>query len=116
MTILTRSKKKLNLLDQKKVRDFFKKENIDQVYIAAARVGGIHENYNYPANFIYENLTIQSNIIHSAFLSGVKKILFLGSSCIYPKNANQPMKEEELLNGKLEFTNEPYAIAKIAGI
>ena len=79
-------------------------------------MGGIHANENYPANFLYENLMIETNIIHNAFLSGVKKLLFLGSSCIYPKNANQPMKEEELMTGKLESTNEPYAIAKIAGI
>jgi GDP-L-fucose synthase len=84
--------------------------------MAAAKVGGIHANSTYPAEFIYENLMIQNNIIHSAFLNGVKKILFLGSSCIYPKNAEQPMREEELLNGKLEQTNEPYAIAKISGI
>ena len=84
--------------------------------MAAANVGGIHANNTYPAEFIYQNLMIQNNIIHSAFLSGVKKLLFLGSSCIYPKNAKQPMKEEELLTGKLEPTNEPYAIAKIAGI
>jgi Nucleoside-diphosphate-sugar epimerases len=98
------------------VQKFFKNEKIDQVYLAAAKVGGIHANSTYPAEFIYENLMIQNNIIHNAFLSGVKKLLFLGSSCIYPKNANQPIKEEELLSGKLEPTNEPYAIAKIAGI
>ena len=85
------------------------------MYLAAAKVGGIQANNNYPAEFIFENLMIQNNVIHSAFLSGVKKVLFLGSSCIYPKNASQPMKEEELLTGKLEPTNEPYAIAKIAG-
>ena len=95
---------------------FFEHEKIDQVYLAAAKVGGIHANNSYPADFIYENLMVQTNVIHSAFLNGVKKLLFLGSSCIYPKYANQPMKEEELLAGKLEPTNEPYAIAKIAGI
>jgi len=114
--IITKEKKELNLLDQKKVQTFFKNNKIDQVYLAAAKVGGIHANSTYPAEFIYENLMIQNNIIHSAFLSGVKKLLFLGSSCIYPKYAKQPMKEEELLTGKLESTNEPYAIAKITGI
>ena len=114
--IITKEKKELNLLDQKKVQAFFKNNKVDQVYLAAARAGGIYANNTYPAAFIYENLMIQNNVIHSAFLSGVKKLLFLGSSCIYPKNAKQPMKEEELLTGKLETTNEPYAIAKIAGI
>jgi len=114
--IITKEKKELNLLDQKKVQTFFKNNEIDQVYLAAAKVGGIYANSTYPAEFIYENLMIQNNVIHSAFLSGVKKLLFLGSSCIYPKNAKQPIKEEELLTGKLEPTNEPYAIAKIAGI
>ena len=114
--IIIKEKKELNLLDQKKVQSFFKNNKIDQVYLAAAKVGGIHANNMYPAEFIYENLMIQNNVIHSAFLSGVKKLLFLGSSCIYPKKAKQPMKEEELLTGKLEPTNEPYAIAKIAGI
>jgi len=116
VTIITKEKKELNLLDQKKVQSFFKNNKIDQVYLAAAKVGGIHANNTYPAEFIYQNLTIQNNVIHSAFLSGVKKLLFLGSSCIYPRNAKQPMKEEELLTDKLEPTNEPYAIAKIAGI
>jgi GDP-L-fucose synthase len=114
--LITKDKKELNLLNQKDVQNFFKHEKIDQVYLAAAKVGGIHANDTYPAEFIYENLTVQCNVIHNAFLSGVKKLLFLGSSCIYPKNAKQPMKEEELLTGKLELTNEPYAIAKIAGI
>ena len=114
--IITKEKKKLDLLNQTKVQTFFEKNKIDQVYLAAARVGGINANNSYPAEFIYENLMIQNNVIHSAFLSGVKKLLFLGSSCIYPKNSKQPMKEEELLSGKLEPTNEPYAIAKIAGI
>ena len=114
--IITRDRKELDLLNQAKVQNFFENEKIDQVYLAAARVGGIHANNTFPAEFIYENLIIQTNVIHSAFLNGVKKLLFLGSSCVYPKNANQPMKEDELLIGKLEPTNEPYAIAKIAGI
>ena len=114
--IITKDKNDLNLLNQENVKNFFKNEKIDQVYLAAAKVGGIYANNTYPVDFIYENLMIQNNIIHSAFLNGVKKLLFLGSSCIYPKNANQPMKEEELLSGKLEPTNEPYAIAKIAGV
>jgi GDP-L-fucose synthase len=114
--IITKDRSELDLLNQKDVQKFFKNEKIDQLYLASAKVGGIHANDTYPAEFIYENLMIQTNIIHNAFLSGVKKLLFLGSSCIYPKNANQPVKEEELLSGKLEPTNEPYAIAKIAGI
>jgi GDP-L-fucose synthase len=114
--IVLKDKKELDLLNQQSVQSFFKNEKIDQVYLAAAKVGGIYANNTYPAAFIYENLTIQNNVIHSAFLNGVKKLLFLGSSCIYPKYANQPMKEEELLTGKLEPTNEPYAIAKIAGL
>ena len=114
--IIIREKKNLNLLNQLDVQNFFKNTKIDQVYLAAAKVGGIYSNNTYPAEFIYENLMVQNNIIHNAFLNGVKKLLFLGSSCIYPKHANQPMKEEELLSGKLEPTNEPYAIAKIAGI
>ena len=114
--LITKERKELNLLNQQDVQNFFKNQKIDQVYLAAAKVGGIYANKNYPAEFIYENLMIQTNVIHSSFLNNVKKLLFLGSSCIYPKNANQPMKEEELLTGKLEPTNEPYAIAKIAGI
>ena len=114
--IITKDKSQLDLLDQSQVKNFFKEEKIDQVYLAAAKVGGIFANNTYPAEFIYQNVTIQSNIIHHAFLSGVKKLLFLGSSCIYPKNAKQPMKEEELLSGLLEPTNEAYAVAKIAGI
>ena len=114
--IITKNRSELDLLNQNDVNSFFKNQKIDQVYLAAAKVGGILANKTYPAEFIYENLMIQSNVIHSAFLNGVKKLLFLGSSCIYPKNANQPIKEEELLSGKLEATNEPYAIAKIAGI
>jgi GDP-L-fucose synthase len=114
--IITKDRTELDLLNQASVQNFFEHEKIDQVYLAAAKVGGIHANNSYPADFIYENLMVQTNVIHSAFLNGVKKLLFLGSSCIYPKYANQPMKEEELLAGKLEPTNEPYAIAKIAGI
>ena len=106
----------LDLTNQVAVADFFAQEKPDQVYLAAARVGGIHANNTYPAEFIYDNLMVQNNVIHQAFLSGVKKLLFLGSSCIYPKLAPQPMTEEALLMGKLEPTNEPYAIAKIAGI
>ena len=114
--ILTRSRSVLDLLDQTAVRDFFAREKIDQVYLAAAKVGGIHANNTYPAEFIYENLMVEANIIHSAHLSGVQKLLFLGSSCIYPRDAAQPMTEGALLTGPLEPTNEPYAIAKIAGI
>lgn len=116
LELVIKEKNELDLLIQKDVDNFFKNEKIDQVYLAAAKVGGIHANNNYPAEFIYENLTIELNVINSAFLNGIKKLLFLGSSCIYPKNSDQPIKEEELLNGKLEPTNEPYAIAKIAGI
>jgi len=114
--IITKQKSELDLLNQKDVLNFFNQENIDQVYLAAAKVGGIYANNTYPAEFIYENLMIQANIIHSSFLTGIKKLLFLGSSCIYPKNSTQPIKEDELLKGKLEPTNEPYAIAKISGI
>ena len=114
--LITKNRKELDLLDQKKVQKFFKTKKIDQVYLAAAKVGGINANNKYPANFIYENLMIQTNIIHGAFLNGIKKILFLGSSCIYPKKTKQPIKEDSLLTGKLEQTNEPYAVAKIAGI
>ena len=114
--LIVKKRNELDLLNQQDVQNFFKNQKIDQVYLAAAKVGGIQANNSYPADFIYENLMIEINIIHNAFLSGVKKLLFLGSSCIYPKNANQPMKEEELLSGKLEPTNEPYAIAKIAGV
>ena len=114
--IVTRTHAELELTNQKAVQDFFKQEKPESVYLAAARVGGIYANNIYPANFIYENLMVQNNVIHQAFLSGVKKLLFLGSSCIYPKLASQPMSEDALLTGKLEPTNEPYAIAKIAGI
>ena len=114
--LITKDRAQLDLLNQAAVQIFFKTEKIDQVYLAAAKVGGILANNTYPADFIHENLMIQNNIIHNAFLSGVKKLLFLGSSCIYPKNAAQPLKEEDVLTGKLEPTNEPYSIAKIAGI
>ncbi len=114
--IITRGRDELNLLDQAAVQAFFEREGLDQVYLAAAKVGGIHANNTYPADFIYENLMIEANIVHAAHSVGVQKLLFLGSSCIYPKSAEQPMKEEALLTGTLEPTNEPYAIAKIAGI
>ena len=114
--ILTRNRTELDLTNQAAVDAFFAESSIDQVYLAAAKVGGIYANNSYPAEFIYENLMIEANIIHSAFKHGVKKLLFLGSSCIYPKLADQPMREEALLTGSLECTNEPYAIAKIAGI
>lgn len=114
--IIYRDRSELDLTDQSAVRHFFHSEQVDQVYLAAARVGGIHANNIYPAEFIYENLMIECNIIHQAYAAGVKQLLFLGSSCIYPKHAQQPMMENELLNGHLEATNEPYAIAKIAGI
>lgn len=106
----------LNLVDQKATLKFFEEEKPEFVFLAAAKVGGIYANNTYRAQFIYENIMIQSNIIHSCYLTGVKKLLFLGSTCIYPKMANQPMKEDELLTNTLEYTNEPYAIAKIAGI
>jgi GDP-L-fucose synthase len=114
--IVTRTHAELDLTNQRAVEQFFQKERPDQVYLAAAKVGGIHANNTYPAEFIYENLMIEANVIHQAFQFGVKKLLFLGSSCIYPRMAQQPMAENELLTGKLEATNEPYAIAKIAGI
>lgn len=116
VSLVLRDRNDLDLTNQLQVQEFFEKERPDEVYLCAARVGGIYANNTYPAEFIYENLMIQSNIIHQAFKSGVKKLLFLGSSCIYPKNAPQPIKEEALLTGLLEPTNEPYAIAKIAGI
>jgi GDP-L-fucose synthase len=114
--IITKTHAEVDLTNQADVENFFKTEKPDQVYLAAARVGGIHANNTFPAEFIYQNLMMQNNVIHQAFLSGVKKLLFLGSSCIYPKLAPQPMSEDALLTGKLEPTNEPYAIAKIAGI
>jgi len=114
--ILTADRKALDLLDQAAVRAFFAANEIDMVYLAAAKVGGIHANNAYPAEFIHENLLIQANLIHAAHTSDVDRLLFLGSSCIYPKLAAQPMREDALLTGLLEPTNEPYAIAKIAGI
>jgi len=114
--IITRSHAELDLTQQDAVATFFREIRPDQVYLAAARVGGIYANNTFPAEFIYQNLMIQNNVIHHAFLIGVKKLLFLGSSCIYPKLASQPMAEDALLTGILEPTNEPYAIAKIAGI
>ncbi len=113
---VTRTHAELDLTNQAAVQFFFKKEMPTQVYLAAAKVGGIHANNTYPAEFIYQNLMVQNNVIDAAFRSGVQKLLFLGSSCIYPKLANQPMAEDVLLTGVLESTNEPYAIAKIAGI
>lgn len=114
--IIARSHKELDLTDQGEVRDFFSTEKIDQVYLAAAKVGGIYANDTYPAEFIYQNLMMETNVIHEAWRAQVKRLLFLGSSCIYPKLSQQPITEEALLTGPLEPTNEPYAIAKIAGI
>ena len=113
---VTRTHAELDLTNQAQVAAFFEAEKPDQVYLAAAKVGGIHANNTFQAEFIYDNLMMQNNVIHQAFLSGVQKLLFLGSSCIYPKLATQPMSEDALLTGKLEPTNEPYAVAKIAGI
>lgn len=114
--LIVRDRTELDLLDQQAVQGFFAATGIDRVILAAAKVGGIYANNIYPADFIYQNLMIETNVIHAAFQSGVRRLLFLGSSCIYPKHAQQPMTEEELLTGRLEATNEPYAIAKIAGI
>ena len=114
--IVVRTHTELELTSQQAVRDFFEVERPDQVYLAAARVGGIHANNTYPAEFIYDNLMVQANVIHEAYKVGVHKLLFLGSSCIYPKAVRQPMREDALLSGILESTNEPYAVAKIAGI
>ncbi len=114
--IITRSRNELDLLDQDEVNEFFKRNEIDEVYLAAAKVGGIHANNSYSADFLYENLMIQANIINAVNLANIDKLLFLGSSCIYPKFAEQPIKEEYLLSGHLEPTNEAYAIAKITGI
>ncbi len=114
--VVTRTHAELDLCNQQAVASFFKEERPEQVYLAAAKVGGIHANNIYPAEFIYQNLMMEANVIHQAFEVGVKKLIFLGSSCIYPKLAQQPMAEDALLTGKLEATNEPYAIAKIAGI
>lgn len=114
--LLLRTSAELDLRDQEAVKEFFEQEKPDYVFIAAAKVGGIYANNTYPAEFLYDNLCIQNNLIHQSYKNGVKKLLFLGSSCIYPKNAPQPIKEEYLLSGYLESTNEAYAIAKIAGI
>ena len=114
--VVVRTHAELDLTNQQAVRDFFVSEKPDQVYLAAAKVGGIHANNTYPAEFIYDNLMVQNNVIHQAWQVGVEKLLFLGSSCIYPKAVSQPMKENALLTGVLEATNEPYAVAKIAGI
>lgn len=114
--LVTRTHAELDLTDQAAVRAFFAEESIDEVYLAAARVGGIHANNSYPADFIYDNLMIEANVIRAAFDAGVTRLLFLGSSCIYPRDVQQPMTEAALLTGTLEQTNEPYAIAKIAGI
>ena len=114
--LVDRTHQELDLSNQSAVQDFFAQEKPDQVYLAAARVGGIYANNTFPAEFIYDNVMVQSNVIHQAFMHGVKQLLFLGSSCIYPRMASQPMSEDALLTGKLEPTNEPYAIAKIAGI
>ena len=114
--LITRSSAELDLREQAAVRDFFRSQRLDYVVLAAARVGGIHANNTYPAEFIYQNLMIQANVIHEAYAAGDSKLLFLGSSCIYPKFCPQPMKEQYLLSGVLETTNEPYAVAKIAGI
>ena len=114
--LITRTHAELDLTDQAAVRAFLGAERPDQVYLAAAKVGGIHANATYPAEFIYENLLIEANLVHESFRAGTRKLLFLGSSCIYPKLASQPMSEDALLTGQLEPTNEPYAIAKIAGI
>lgn len=114
--IVTKTIEDLDLLDQQATASFFAQEKPEYVFLAAAKVGGIQANNDFPATFIYQNLQIQSNVIHSAYVNGAKKLLFLGSSCIYPRNCSQPIKEEYLLTGELEKTNEPYAIAKIAGI
>lgn len=114
--LITRAHSELDLTNQSEVNQFFSQNKIDEIYLAAAKVGGIHANSSYPASFIYENIAIQNNVIHAAYKTGVEKLMFLGSSCIYPKHAPQPMKEDALLTGLLEPTNEPYAIAKIAGI
>ncbi|UNG19976.1 GDP-L-fucose synthase [Stutzerimonas zhaodongensis] len=114
--LITRGREELDLVDQAAVNAFFAENKIDQVYMASAKVGGIHANNTYPAEFIYQNLMVEANIIHAAHVNDVNKLLFLGSSCIYPKHAEQPMKEEALVTGVLEPTNEPYAVAKIAGI
>ena len=116
INIITNTRRELDLTNQSDVADFFSENDIDQVYLAAAKVGGIYANNKYPAEFIYENLMMEANVIHQSYKANIKKLLFLGSSCIYPKFADQPMLEGALLTGPLESTNEPYAIAKIAGI
>ena len=114
--IITRTRAELDLTNQQGVADLFAQETIDEVYLGAAKVGGIYANNTYPAEFIYDNLMVECNVVHQAWKNGVKKLLFLGSSCIYPRMASQPIKERELMQGSLEPTNEPYALAKIAGI
>ena len=114
--IICKTRKELDLTNQNKVFVFLKKTKPDFIFLAAAKVGGIYSNNKYKADYIYENLTIQTNIIHSAYLCGIKNLIFLGSSCVYPRNCKQPIKEKYLLTGKLEKTNDAYAIAKIAGI
>jgi len=114
--VIVRTRSELDLCHQQNVQVFFQEENIDYVFLAAAKVGGINANNSYPAEFIFQNLQIQNNVIHQSYLAGIKKLCFLGSSCIYPKYATQPIYEDALLSGKLEPTNEPYAVAKIAGI
>ena len=114
--LITRTRDQLDLLDQAAVRQFFESESIDEVYLAAAKVGGIHANNTFPAEFIYQNLTIETNVIHEAHAAGIRRLLLLGSSCIYPRLAEQPMPESALLTSTLEPSNEPYALAKIAGI
>jgi GDP-L-fucose synthase len=114
--LVTRTRQELDLLDQRAVHEFFERERPDYVFIAAAKVGGIHANNTYRADFIYQNLVIELNVIHAAYQTGVQRLMFLGSSCIYPRDCPQPIKEEYLLTGPLEATNEPYAIAKIAGV
>ncbi|RXK81495.1 GDP-L-fucose synthase [Chlorobaculum sp. 24CR] len=116
LSMVTRNRSELDLTNQVAAQEFFAKEKPDQVYLAAAKVGGIYANNTYPAEFLYENMVIEANVIHEAWRSGVQKLLFLGSSCIYPRMAKQPITEDALLTGKLEATNEPYALAKIAGI
>lgn len=116
VTLVTASHAELDLVDQQAVQRFFAAQAIDEVYLAAAKVGGIHANNTYPAEFIYDNMMVQANVVHEAWRAGVQKLLFLGSSCIYPRLAPQPIKEEYLMSGMLEPTNEPYAMAKIAGI
>ena len=114
--LITSTHSELDLIDQRAVEAFFKREKIDVVFLAAAKVGGIHANNTFRADFIYQNLMIQCNVIHATWRAGIERLLFLGSSCIYPRGCPQPMQEEHLLSGSLEPTNEPYAIAKIAGI